>query len=181
MQLIGNNGLFVGTDVDGNARHSVRIGSTVYAAERQPDGTFGPLYGMWTSPNNFETHGTLAQAVDINHSNQILGFGIENYGNGGYYTKPGVFDFASKKFTDFSTIEPGLFYTTPVAIDDQGRVLLYAEWYDRKKDDGVRPFLFIPNGLATEPVTVPEPTTLATFAVFLTGALALRGRRLIRF
>ena len=49
------NGVFVGTDVRGVSGHIASSGSTVDTAQRQADGSFGPLSSLWGSPNNLYT------------------------------------------------------------------------------------------------------------------------------
>ncbi len=163
------NGIFVGTDITGVDGHSAGAGSQVMMSQRQPDGSFGPLSVLWSSPNNRTTEGIMARVIDMNSQNQVLGVTTNV---GGSYWPPSnlLYDLKTKTFTDFISLIPNWQITSASALDDQGRILLTGNQFPGPD----HLLLLTPDGLSSEPVPIPEPTTLTIFVLSLGGLVVHR-------
>ncbi|WP_406698786.1 PEP-CTERM sorting domain-containing protein [Singulisphaera sp. Ch08] len=177
--FLNENGLFVGRNIVGVAGHIAGAGSLVFASQRQADGSFGALTPLWSSPNNYSTSGQIAEAKFLNNQDQILGVGGITSGPSSYNSKDFyLFDMKSNTRTDLKDFLPGWHLESALGLDDQGRMLLSAYKWDSQSGTQFHSFLLTPSHLVlSEPVTVPEPTSLATLLLGL-GYLALhRSRR----
>ena len=127
--------------------------------------------------------------VGLNSRDELLGIGPE----GGYlfdikahelvtdpYSKLDVADIA----TDGSNDRLFWILRMPKALDDEGRIVAWSELYDR--GDPVTgagsgfirgaTLLLSPDGVLTEPMAVPEPGSLAVFALVAAAIVARRSR-----
>lgn len=183
--FLNQNGLFVTTHVVGVAGHIQAASSSIYVAQKQPDGSLGPAtsagaagsqwnYTLWTSPNNYSSGGQVATPLALNNLNQILATTAAGPWplSGNVYS---IADLNKGSLIGLQTIvPPGWHIDFAPALDDQGRILLYGEsaatgWQQHT-------LLLTPGGLSSAPVPVPEPSTLATIAIGVVG-LAARRRR----
>jgi hypothetical protein len=164
--FLTRDGEFVGTDVYGVSGHVASAGSTVLSARRQADGSFGPLTPLWGSPNNNYTGGPIAQALDINVRNEILGVASHDFSN---FTNRSflLYDLDSKASTELGPILPGWHLDSAVALDDRGRILVTAD--SNATDGQAHSLLLTPAGELPDPSPVPEPSALATLLLGLAG------------
>jgi hypothetical protein len=174
--FLNKNGLFVGTDIVGVSGHIASAGSYVDSSQRQADGTFGPLATLWSSPNNLYSGGQIAQALDLNNRNQVLGItaaagSTPIYGYNYYLHSFLLFD-PKTGTTSLDALAPGWHIDSAIALDDQGRILITAD--QGAQDPKTHSLLLTPADAAPDPVPVPEPTSLATLLIGL-GYAALRG------
>jgi hypothetical protein len=172
--FLNKNGVFVGTDLVGVAGHSASSGSIVDTSQRQPDGTFGPLGSLWSSPNNRYSGGTVATVFGLNDRNQVLGI------SGPAGLGPNVFlldDLNTKTLTDLKQLLPPAWHLDSAgSLDNLGRLLVNADLGPSTGDyRDVHTLLLTPAGVSSDPMTVPEPSSLAVLATAL-GAVALGGR-----
>ncbi|SIO29530.1 PEP-CTERM protein-sorting domain-containing protein [Singulisphaera sp. GP187] len=177
--LLNQNGFFVGTNTFGVTGHISGAGSLVFATQRQADGSFSTPITLWDSPNNHSTGEQMATAMFINNQNQVLGMGGVPYSATSYYTKNFyLYDMQTQIRTDLKDLLPGWHLETELGLDDQGRMLLSAWKWDDKLGIQYHSLLLTPPGLVIgDPVTVPEPTSLATLMLGLGGYLAFRHSR----
>ncbi|SIO29512.1 PEP-CTERM protein-sorting domain-containing protein/MYXO-CTERM domain-containing protein [Singulisphaera sp. GP187] len=174
--FLNQNGLYVGTNFVGINGHISAANSLLVASQRQADGSFGPFTTLWTSPYNYDYDPSrMATAKFLNNQNQVLGTGTGSEGNPPYVMNY-LYDYNSHTLTNLRDLLPGWIQATigELGLDDQGRMLLQAE------DDRthlMHSLLLTPAGVTSDPITVPEPTSLATLLLGL-GYLAFRrGRR----
>lgn len=171
---MNRNGVLVGTNVVGVSGHIASASTNVFAATRQPDGSFGSITPLWNSPNNASTGGPMAWPIGINVKDQVLGTSA-NFGN---YDRPTfqLFDLRTGTQTDVEQLLPGWTVRRAMGIDDQGRILIAADSQASKFQEHT--FLLTPDGVSAQTITVPEPSALALLALGLAGVA--RGRRRVR-
>lgn len=175
--FLNENGLFVGRNLFGVGGHVAGAGSIVVASQRQADGTFDPLSFLWSSPNNASTGGQTAEAKFLNNRDQVLGLAGLPYDPNSYYSKNFyLFDMRSNTRTDLKELLPNWQLDDELGLDDQGRMLLLAHVWDAQEGARYHSLLLTPTNLLGDPVTVPEPTSLATLMLGL-GYLAFRRSR----
>ncbi|AGA31385.1 PEP-CTERM sorting domain-containing protein [Singulisphaera acidiphila] len=177
--FLNQNGLFVGRNIYGVAGHAAGAGSVVFASQRQSDGSFGSLNILWGSPNNYSTSGQIAEAKFLNNQDQVLGMGGVPYGPNSYYAKNFyLFDMKSNTRTDLKELLPSWQLDSELGLDDQGRILLFAHQWDQQSGAQYHSLLLTPsNLLLSDPVTVPEPTSLATLMLGMGYLVFRRSRR----
>ena len=185
--FLNQKGELLSTNFLGVDGQSALSGSIVYTATRLDGGFFGPLKPLWNSPNGIYGGGTVASVLDLNNAGQALGLdaGIDPHYNSLLGSRDVfLFDLHSGVRTELASLLPqGLSWPDPIALDDQGRILLRA---DKPDVPGVyhsqtELLLLTPAGLSSTPIATPEPSTLATLAVAGLGLAVhrrLRGRRI---
>jgi hypothetical protein len=164
--FLNDKGVLLVTNVYGVDGHYSGAGSTVLTAQRQADGSFGPLTGLWTSPNNGigMSQGQVAQTLGLNNLGQVLGVTADGSGLGRDFL---VHDLTTGQTTNLQDLLPTWHLDQAIALDNQGRVLLTAD----SSATG-----FTEHSLLLTPLAVPEPTALATIVAGLIG-LGLRHPR----
>src|SRR5262249_9228015 len=122
-----HNGLIVGIDDNGVAGHSG--GTDVYAVKQNPGGGWGPASHLWSggSPaSGFPP--PVATISGINALNQVLGSGFGQGYPGAYTYQAYLYNPTTNNVQDLNTLAAiqagGWTSITPIAIDDQGRILL---------------------------------------------------------
>jgi hypothetical protein len=180
--FLNKEGVFAATDLTGVSGYVSESSSIVDMATRQANGTFGPLTALWNSPNDGSSFqgwsDNSARVLDLNNAGQLLG--ADNSGHNIDLASPGyrvffVYDPHSGIKTEIASLLPtGWGNGYPVALDDQGRILLYASTAENDWNNSSL-LLLTPAGLSSTPLPAPEPTTLATLAVAGFG-LAIRRR-----
>ena len=185
--FLNNQGEFVGTDMVGVDGHSASAMSIIDAATRRPDGSFGSLTPVsWTPVNffNLTPENTIAKVLDLNNAGQILGVDMgKNPSIADFNTGPDFFmyDLKTGVRTELASLLPAGwnmdgYDSQPIALDDQGRILLFASSpVEPGQSNPVDHLLLLtPAGLSSNPIPAPEPSTLAMLAVAGLGLVARR-------
>jgi hypothetical protein len=148
--MINANGYLVGiinelTNVGGQS-----YSSSPFYAKLQPDGSFGRGSGLWVgSTSSFESATDLARVIDINIKDQVVGTGD--------FLGPVLYDIHSGSLTLISgQVHGGSPAENILALDDQGRMLATGQGHL---------YLLTPDGVASNPVPVPEPSSFAILGV----------------
>ena len=166
--LINSNGaaVFIGQDHPTNNGESGIYDEAAYAAQRNSNGTWSQpvALGLNFSEVNAVANGSI-NVVGINPANQALIFTqyVNDYGNNAY-----LYNFNTHTLTDLGAlpaITTGLYgRLTPIAIDNQGQVLLEA--YQFTDPGGVpETLLLTPSGEPSNPLPTPEPATWISWIV----------------
>jgi hypothetical protein len=166
--FLNDQGVLVVTNAFGVDGHSSGAGSTLLTAQRQPDGSFGPLTSLWGSNGNgqFMT-GPPATAIALNKLGQVLGTSSM-----GYTTSYLLHDPVTGQTTNLRDLLPsGWSFSRAIALDDLGRILVTAYPISGYQAGPEHPLLLSPDA-----VPVPEPSALATIALGVSG-LAFRRYR----
>lgn len=152
----------------------------VYRVTKNPDGTWGSPVELWSGGEQFSGMAQAAQAsiTGINQLGEVLGTGSVQAITGG--TEPSqayLYNLNTNSLLNLSSLgviqAGGWTSLVPVAIDDQGRILLEASPSPTSGDNSVQTLLLTPAGVSTDGSPVPEPGTLA-IAMATMAALALR-------
>ena len=157
------NGIVTGQVLSGVSGHTLAAESQVFAAQRQPDGTYGPVQVLWTSPTNRYGGGTPAQAFGINIQDVVLGQSGYLYS---YDRSALLYNVDTKELLTLPSQIGRWDIDIPRAIDDQGRLLFVGNTADQR--DHV--LLLTPEGVSSDPIATPEPSTLAILGVGAAGA-----------
>ena len=176
------NGLYVAIDASGVAGHQGT--SEVYGVTQNPDGTWGTPTGMWTGGTQFngEPSPGLASITGVNKLNEVLGVGRADPTamNGAGLPQTYLYNASTNSLLNLGTLgvlqAGGWNNIMPVAIDDQGRILLEAgPPLPPPAGTAEHILLLTPQGVSSDPLEVPapEPGGLA-IAVVTAAALALR-------
>jgi hypothetical protein len=170
----GGNGWLVAVDDSGVAGH---YGSTdVYAVRQDPNGGWGTPTALWSGGSTrSDSHEPIASITGINVLNEVLGTGLGQGYPAAYSPQAFLYNLDNKSLIDLNTLgvlQAGNWtQISPLAIDDQGRILLNA-----KTNDGPdQTLLLTPQGVTSDPLAVPapEPGAVALAALTVAG-LALR-------
>ncbi len=177
------NGLYVAIDASGVAGHQGT--SDVYGVTQNPDGTWGTPTGMWSGGTQFngEPSPGLASITGVNKLNEVLGVGAVGAAptamNGAGLPQTYLYNASTNSLLNLGTLgvlqAGGWNNIMPVAIDDQGRILLEAAPPPTSGSGPEHTLLLTPQGVSSDPLEVPapEPGGLA-IAVAAAAALALR-------
>ncbi len=181
------NGLYVAIDAIGVAGHEGT--SEVYYVSKSPDGSWSSPTGMWSGGNQFDGSPSagLASITGVNKLNEVLGVGADPTAtNGAGLPQTYLYNANTNSLLNLATLgvlqAGGWNNIMPIAIDDQGRILLEAGTPLTSGSTAEYTLLLTPQGVSSDPVLVPapEPGVLA-FAVVTIAALvlrrAVRGRR----
>ncbi|WP_435015302.1 hypothetical protein TA3x_002841 [Tundrisphaera sp. TA3] len=176
------NGFVAVSDMSGLAGHSTGAGSAIGFYRMKDDGTYGRLETMiqgqpLSTPDNISTSGVIAAVLDLNNRNEAL-VRTANPRNGwNGYTSPrySVVDLVTGIQTDLATLLPNKHQFDALALDDEGRILVKG-WAEDEllRTTELHSYLLSPSGVASEPITTPEPATRALFAVASTSVLIRR-------
>jgi hypothetical protein len=176
--LMNGNGVVAALETYGVGGEWTSVGSS--AAELNSNGTWTnlgsmPINGAQTSYGGYPTNASLTA---INDLNQVLGTSTPS-GSSSEYTRDTVlFNINTQTFTDLSTAPYLAAYIQlePVAIDDQGRILVTA-WSIPAPTSVESTLLLTPAGVTSEPLSVPAPEPGA-LAVMALAAAGFAGHRL---
>ncbi len=178
--VTNGNGLYVALDASGVAGH--QGSSEVYGVTQNPGGTWGAPTGMWTGGTQFdgEASAGLASITGVNKLNEVLGVGADPTAtNGAGLPQTYLYNASTNSLLNLATLgvlqAGGWNNIMPVAIDDQGRILLEAGPPLTSSGSTAEHFLLLtPQGVSSDPLEVPapEPGGLA-IAVVAAAALAL--------
>jgi hypothetical protein len=174
------NGLYVAIDASGVYGHQGT--SEVYDVTQNANGTWSSPTGMWTGGMQFD--GTpsagLASITGINKLNEVLGVGADPTAtNGAGLPQTYLYDANTNSLLNLSTLgvllAGGWNNIVPIAIDQQGRILLEAGGPILNASAPEHTLLLTPQGVSSNPLAVPapEPGALA-LAVVTLAALAVR-------
>jgi len=176
------NGIVAAMDYAGTNGHDGT--GEAYYVQQTGNGTWSAPVGIWGGDTqNFQnlTHGGLS-VVGINKLNEILGTMGTNYGPN--TTDTVLYNIATHTLTDFtaSGILANYSDPTPIAIDDQGRILLQATSFSTTAGISEHTLLLTPAGVSSVPVpmSAPEPGSWAVMALAMAGFVAHRVRAAVR-
>ena len=170
---LNDNGTLLVTNVYGVDGHISGAGSTLLTAQRQPDGSFGPLTGLWSSPYNGigMSAGQTAQALGLNNLGQVLG--VTGSNSSSWERDFLVYNSSTGLTTHLNDLMPSGWQVDQATLDDQGRILETGVTYSLSGTASDHSYLLTPDGVPIDPVPVPEPTALATIVLGV-GGLAIR-------
>ena len=190
--MTDGKGTFVGIDASGVNGHDG--GSDVYYITQNADGTWGSPQKMWYGGYIDGTSGpynSTASITGINALGEVLGTGASLYVAWNNIPQSFLYNIKSNTFTDLTrlpvwadangwSVDP-----KPIAIDDQGRILLsvgYGGFSPPLYSEEGHTILLTPEGVSSSPLMVPapEPGALVLACLSLTALAvrrAFRGRR----
>jgi hypothetical protein len=176
-------GTYVAIDAYGVYGH--RGSADVYSVKRNPDGTWGNPTAMWSGGDQFDglPSPALASITGINKLNEVLGMG-----SGGGFSWPQTYLYELNSRTllnlgDLNVLQSGGWNNLrPIAIDDQGRILLQASLNPVMGDRHQHTLLLTPEGVSSDPLAVPapEPGPLALAVLTITAQALRRAARAFR-
>jgi hypothetical protein len=176
--LLNANGIAVAIDSAGVYGHGGT--ETAYFVQRNADGSWGSATVAWAGSTQSGQGANVGGVTiaGINNLNQILGTMSVSNGNGsGSTTAAVLYNIGTHTLTNLSAM-PGLSnYTNiqPVAIDDQGRILLEGTPVPGSSAQGEQLVVQIPPHLP-DPVPAPEPGSLAVMVLAIAAFAARRIR-----
>jgi hypothetical protein len=184
--LSNANGIVAAIDSAGVFGH--QGAETVYYVQRNPDGSWGSPTVAWGGSTQFAQGPNVGGAAiaGINNLNQIVG--TANVGYMGQSNAVLLYDINSHTLTNLSTLPAvaGYLNLLPIAIDDQGRILVDADpipgaTVQARFGSAEQTLLLTPDGVSADPLSVPAPEP-GSIAVLALAALAFaahhnRGRR----
>jgi hypothetical protein len=174
--LVNANGYMVGFDTypfnDGILQRYV--GGPFYA-QRNSDGTFGPIksFGFdWT--DRYDPAGSYGmKIIDLNAKDQVLGITLNGVpGLGMYDLHSGTW---TSIYSDIQLFHGFNIVGTPLALDDQGRILATGGSPETVMQPDDHLLLLTPDGVSSDPVPVPEPSTFVILGVGV-ASVGLWGR-----
>ncbi len=178
------DGLYVAIDASGVAGHQGT--SEVYGVTQNPGGTWGAPTGMWTGGSQFngEASPGLASITGVNKLNEVLGVGADPTAtNGAGLPQTYLYNAGTNSLLNLATLgvlqAGGWNNIMPVAIDDQGRILLEAGAPPTSGSTAEHFLLLTPQGVSSDPLEVPAPEP-GGLAIAVVAAAALALRRAIR-
>ncbi len=147
--------------------NSQAVSQSVFYTQKNADGSWSAPTLLWTeSPTQYvQNIGQFGnEAMGINSHNQVIG--IMQTGTGSAATDSGVlYDINTKTLTDLSTLpsilQGGFVAVVPFAIDDDGRILASVLKPTPGGYLAADTVLLTPDGVTSDPVPLPEPSTLA--------------------
>jgi hypothetical protein len=185
---MNSQGLAVGINVYGVSGHLAD--STAFITQRQPDGSWGAPTPIWSGAQTFAPSTANINIFGISPSGQVLGFGVDSQFNPQAITQLYLFDATTHALTNLTSLIDSIPSTnspqgSPSAtnwmlsnflskLDDQGRILVEVE---QGFGGPVHYLLLVPDGVPSDPIPVPEPTSWAGFALAVGGWLACRRLR----
>jgi hypothetical protein len=155
--------------------------SNVYYVTKNSDGTWSSPHFMWSGGGQYTgwANPALASIIGVNALGEVLGTGESQRYPGGGIGDTYLFNIKTGNLLNLDTlpiwtsakgwsVDP-----TPLAIDNQGRILLEAQYGLGIAPGPAHLILLTPDGVSSDPVAAPEPGALALTVVTL-AALALR-------
>jgi hypothetical protein len=148
---------------------------TLIAASQNPGGTLGLGATITSTPN--DGIGGISIA-GINTANQVLlgtSYSISPYNDAM------VYNMNTQTLTDLQSLPAisagGYNNLVPIAIDNQGQVLIIAPFDATANGSGVDTLLLTPGATAPEPLATPEPSTWLIWTLIGGAALRFVNRR----
>ncbi len=192
--VMNANGLATVTESWGVAGHYEN--SSAYAVQLGPNGSWGSPVALWNGNEQFFTNWGPNLITGVNNLNQVLGtMAAGSVFNTG--TDLVLYNINSHTLTDLNTLlgsgSGGIYQSggdyvvnqtsagpgQPIALDDEGRILLSAYPFPQSLP-GNQPtnLLLTPNGLSAAPLEVPapEPGALGVGLLAIAGFVAHRIR-----
>jgi hypothetical protein len=180
--ITDGNGTYVAIDAYGVNGHMGQ--AEVYSVRQNSDGTWGTPIALWSGGEQFSGSASAAQAslTGINKLGEVLGVGADGFlGSGSGVPQTYLYNLNTQSLLNLGTLavltSGGWNNLRPIAIDNQGRILLEGPPNPAAGDPLAHPhgLLLTPEGVSSTPLMVPtpEPGALALAAVTL-AALALR-------
>ena len=168
--LMNSSGVVAATNVQGVAGHEYN--QTEFLVQRNADGTWGQPVLAYSQSGLFVGFGGQFSVVGLSKANEVL---IQNDGSDSNVNQSLVYNLNTHTLTDLQVLltsaNLNYFGLNGLAIDDAGRILLQAEYFD--PDTGFTPtnLLLTPTGVSSEPLEVaaPEPSTLAFMLLAIAG------------
>lgn len=176
--LLNKNGIGVALEVVGN--HG-QYSASAYYAQQNSDGTWGAPTRMW---GLYEINGQLGPLgsnflIGISGTNSILGRIAAPTAADHTALDTAVYDINHNALTDldsylhgvpankaagFLSLSPsdGWYHPLPIAIDEDGRILLQA---NAGTGGSRHTLLLTPDGTASDPIPVPEPSSWTVLAL----------------
>jgi len=188
--IMNSNGLVAATNQAGVAGH-LYTGSA-FAIQYNADGSWGqPLFFFTSGPlmDGSGGNGNGFFVVGLSKSNEILIYNPFNWSVGSATTTSSAIVYSANTNTTtdlvkvLSALSGSLSNVQPLAIDDQGRIVLTAQTYNPNAPESSAfqqiNFLLTPEGVSSDPIamTVPEPSTLALMLLAIAGYAIRRARR----
>jgi hypothetical protein len=165
LHAMNRDGIAAGIDTFGIDGHTGD--SAAFYVQQQPDGSWGTPHYLWSGLSTFAPGRQPAgiQILGVSDTDQILGIGSSS---DHISTTSYLYDIKSGTTTNLSSIVNGPTWALghAIGIDEQGRLLVDASELPQGPEHTL---LLTPAGLSSDPVPVPEPTTLATLAVAAGG------------
>ena len=173
------DGIYVAIDAFGVYGHEGA--SDAYYVKQSPNGTWGTPVGMWTGAMQYQGLITPGQSsiAGINKLNEVLGVGSDGSPNGLGWAQTYLYNINSNTLTNLGTLSVltagGWNNIRPIAIDDQGRILLEGFENPATGDRSAHTLLLTPQGVSSsaQELAAPEPGALA-LAGSIIAALAVR-------
>jgi hypothetical protein len=155
--------------------------SEVYDVTKNPDGSWSNPTTLWSGGTQYSGSPDpgMSSITGVNKLNEILGAGVDPTISGGALPQTYLYNANTNSLLNLSTLavlqSSGWINVMPIAIDDQGRILLEAAPPPTSGSGPEHTLLLTPQGVSSDPLEVPapEPGGLA-IAVVAAAALALR-------
>jgi hypothetical protein len=174
--IMNASGIVAAIDAAGVSGHD-RGGDVAYYVQRNPDGSWGSPVWMWGG-SQAVTGGYIggASLTGINPLNQVLG-SMQPVSFHNAPTQAVLYDISTHSLINLSDyLAPqGYHDIHPLALDDQGRILLWAAKGWSAEDT----LLLTPDGVSSDPIPLatPEPGSLAVMALAMAAFVARRVRK----
>jgi hypothetical protein len=161
--------------------------NSIYYVQRNPDGTWGSPVAMWRGPVEWQQGPVVggASITGINKLNQVLGW-LQPPDSGDPNHQAVLYDIKTHSLINLATYlmsqSQSYFDVRPIAIDDQGRILLRTGYIDGHQtgfsygpDHTV---LLTPDGVSSDPIPLatPEPGSLAVMTLAMAAFAVHRAR-----
>ena len=142
--------------------------SVLYTFNRKSDGSFGPATVFETVFQYVTTNSSIRPLL-FNNNNLLLASLGNTWGSSGWQ----LFDLRNDQSWELYHSMGGYWMNNPVAMDDQGRILMTGSV--NGPDPGPTSyFLLTPDGMTSNPIPAPEPTALVTLGSVSIGLLIRR-------
>lgn len=175
--ITNGQGTYVAIDAYGVNGHMGQ--AEVYSVQQNPNGTWGTPTALWSGGEQFSGSASAAMAsiTGINKLNEVLGVGSDGSVGGSGLPQTYLYNLNTSSLLDLSTLgvltSGGWSNIQPIAIDDQGRILLQAMPAPTTGLTSEQTLLLTPASVSPDEFAAPEPGTL-TLAFVAIAALAAR-------
>jgi hypothetical protein len=154
-----------------------------YFVQRNPDGSWGQpvvLGQGWTNFGAFTSGGPGVSIDGLNKAGDILVTRQPSQGEMGFTTST-LYNIYTNTSTDLSTlpalVNNGFSFPKALSMDNDGRILLYAEHQTATGSSSDDLLLLTPAGVSTDPINTPEPGSTAVVAMAMAAFAVHRARR----
>lgn len=190
---MNSQGLAAGIDASGVSGHLGN--SEAFLTQQQANGSWGTPIPLWSGSQTLsESTWSGIGILGVAANGQVLGYGVENP-SGPDFPVLYLYDTKTRTLTNLSSLINSMTWAGAAQglpalqgpdwnlsgvlgqIDDQGRILVQAT---EGATGPVHNLLLVPEGVSSDPIATPEPTTWAIFATLIVGWMArerLRSRR----